>query len=110
MLSFFKYENILTIVLNLTKYSKTFSIHINKNMVFILIKRSPTEGRWHLHVHGELYRDFNSTETVYLCHSANAEDTILAGVNPTEGITCSEARSLMAAECIVRGIRCGNRN
>ena len=36
---------------------------------------------------------------MYLCHSANAEDTILAGgVNPTEGITCSEARSLMAAK------------
>ena len=26
----FKYENILTIALNLTKYSKTSSIHINK--------------------------------------------------------------------------------
>ena len=42
----------------------------------MLIKRSPTEGRRHLH--GELYRDF-PTEIVYLCHSANAEDTILAG-------------------------------
>ena len=43
-------------------------------MVFILIKRS--EGRRHLH--GELYRDFPQ-RLFYLCHSANAEDTILAG-------------------------------
>ena len=44
-------------------------------MVFILIKRSPTEGQRHLY--GALQG--LSTETVYLRHSANAEDTILAG-------------------------------
>ena len=46
-------------------------------MVFILIKRSPTEGRRHLY--GELALQGLSTETVYLRHSANAEDTIPAG-------------------------------
>ena len=45
----------------------------NSDQFLKLMKRSPTKGRRHLHM------DKYPQRLVYLCHSANAEDTILAG-------------------------------
>ena len=46
-------------------FIKKYGIHINKKVTKDMSKTYTLQGL--------------STETVYLCHSANAEDTILAG-------------------------------
>ena len=47
---------LLVFIFNLIKGLELLIEILIKSMVFILIKRSPTEGRRHLY--GELYRDF----------------------------------------------------